>query len=104
MSSDMPFLNGYPHPGQPCTMLWLSKRQNTVETSTFSSEFIALKTAVEMMLDVPMEGATKVFCNNESVVKNSSRPKSTLKKSHNATAYHCCREAQATGIIRIATQ
>jgi hypothetical protein len=28
---------------------WYSKRQNTVETSTFSSEFIAMKVAVEMI-------------------------------------------------------
>jgi hypothetical protein len=79
--------------------------------STFSSDFIALKTAVEMveglryklrMLGVPMEGATNVFCDNESIVKNSSRPESTLKKRHNAIAYHRCREAQAAGIIRIA--
>jgi hypothetical protein len=92
-------------------ILWLSKRQNTVEMSTFSSDFIALKTAVEMveglryklrMLGVPMEGATNVFCDNESIVKNSSRPESTLKKRHNAIAYHRCREAQAAGIIRIA--
>jgi hypothetical protein len=92
-------------------ILWLLKRQNTVETSTFGSEFIALKTAVEMveglryklrMLGVPMEGATNVFCDNKSVVKNSSRPESTLKKRHNAIAYHRCREAQAAGIIRIA--
>jgi hypothetical protein len=89
-------------------ILWLSKRQNTVETSTFSSEFIALKTAVEMveglryklcMLGVSMEGATNVFCNNESIVKNSSRPESTLKKRHNAIAYHCCFKVQAAGII-----
>jgi hypothetical protein len=92
-------------------ILWLSKRQNTVETSTFGSEFIALKCAVEMieglryklrMLGVPLEGPANVFCDNESVVKNSSRPESTLKKRHNAIAYHRCREAQAAGIIRIA--
>jgi hypothetical protein len=54
------------------------------------------------MLGVPMERATNVFCNNESVVKNSSRPESTLKKRHNAIAYHHCREAQAAATIRIA--
>jgi hypothetical protein len=54
------------------------------------------------MLGVPMEGAANVFCNNESVVKNSSRPESMLKKHHNAIAYHCCRKAQVAGIIRIA--
>jgi hypothetical protein len=42
------------------------------------------------------------FYNNKSVVKNSSRPESTLKKGHNAIAYHCCCKAQAAGIIRIA--
>ena len=30
-------------------ILWYSKRQNTVETSTFGSEFIAMKTAVEQV-------------------------------------------------------
>jgi hypothetical protein len=92
-------------------ILWLSKWQNTVETSTFGSEFVALKTAVEMieglrcklrMLGVPLEGPANVFCDNESVVKNSSRPESTLKKRHNAIAYHHCWEAQVAGIIRIA--
>jgi hypothetical protein len=92
-------------------ILWLSKRQNTVETSTFGSEYVALKTAVEMveglryklrMLGVPIEGPANVFCDNESVVKNSTKPESALKKRHNAIAYHRCREAQAAGIIRIA--
>lgn len=35
-------------------------------------------------------------------VKNSTRPESTLKKKHNAVAYHRVREAQAADIIRIA--
>ncbi len=90
---------------------WFSKRQNTVETSTFGSEFVALKTAVEMieglryklrMMGIPLDGPTSVFCDNESVVKNSTRPESTLKKRHNAIAYHRSREAQAADIVRIA--
>ena len=53
-----------------------SKRQNTVETSTFGSEFTALKNAVELVkalrhklriFGVPIEGPTNVFCDNESV-------------------------------------
>ena len=92
-------------------ILWYSKRQNTVETSTFGSEYVALKTAVEMiegmryklrMMGVPLDGPTNVFCDNESVVKNSTKPESALKRRHNAIAYHRCREAQAAGIIRIA--
>ena len=32
---------------------WYSKRQNTVESSTFSSEFIALKTCMESIVSLP---------------------------------------------------
>ena len=92
-------------------ILWYSKRQNTVETSTFGSEYCAMKTAIDMieglryklrMMGVPLIGATAVFCDNQSVVKNSTAPESVLKKRHNAIAYHRAREAQAAGIIRVA--
>ena len=91
--------------------MWFSKRQNTVETSTFGSEFIAMKQAVEMieglryklrMMGIEVEGPTSIFCDNESVVKNASRPKSTLKKKHVAISYHRVREAQAAGIVQVA--
>jgi Reverse transcriptase (RNA-dependent DNA polymerase) len=92
-------------------ILWYSKRQNTVESSTFGSEFIAAKTAVDMveglryklrMLGIPIDGPTDLFGDNESVVKNATRAESTLKKKHNAIAYHRVREAQAAGFIRFA--
>lgn len=54
------------------------------------------------MFGVPVDGPTNVFCDNESVFQNSTRPESTLKKKHNAIAYHRTREAQAAGIVRIA--
>ncbi|KAL7563739.1 hypothetical protein ACA910_020427 [Epithemia clementina (nom. ined.)] len=96
---------------QRAPIMWYFKQQNTVETSTFGSEFIAMKTAIKMveafryklrMMGIPIDGETKVFCNNESVFKNATRPESTLKKKHNAIAYHRTREAQAAGIVRIA--
>ena len=91
-------------------ILWYSKRQNTVETSTFGSEFVAAKIAVEIieglryklrMMGIEVDGPTNLFCDNDSVVKNSSSPESTLKKKHNSIAYHRVREAQAAGAIRI---
>ena len=94
-------------------IIWFSKQQNTVETSTFGSEFVALKAAVEMieglryklrMLGVEVNGPTNVFCDNESVVKNATVPESSLKKKHNAICYHMARETQASGIVRIAWQ
>ena len=54
------------------------------------------------MMGIPVEGPTNVFCDNESVFKNSTHPESVLKKKHNAIAYHRTREAQAAGICRIA--
>ena len=92
-------------------IIWYSKRQNIVETSTFGSEFCAMKTAIDMieglryklrMMGIPILGPTSVFCDNESFVKNSTTPESTLKKRHNAIAYHCAREAQAANIIHVA--
>lgn len=96
---------------QSAPILWYSKRQNTVESSTFGSEFIAMKTAVEQiegmryklrMMGIPLDGPTSVFCDNESVFKNSTAPESTLKKKHNSIAYHRTREAQAAKTVQIA--
>ena len=69
--------------------MWHSKRQNTVEASTFGFEFQAIKYAVELMeslryrlrmFGVPIEGPTNVFCDYEAVYKNTSLPILTLKK------------------------
>ena len=96
---------------QRTPIIWYSKRQNTVESSSFGSEFCAMKTAVELieglryklrMMGIPVNGPTNVFCDNESVFKNASKPESVLKKKHNAIAYHRTREAIAADIIRLA--
>jgi hypothetical protein len=94
-------------------IIWHSKRQNTVEASTFGSEFQALKNAIELveslryklrMFGVPIEGPTNVFCDNDAVCKNTTLPESTLKKKHHSIAYHRCREAVAAGTVRIAKE
>ena len=93
--------------------MWFSKRQNSVETSTFGSEFTAPKQAVELvkalryklrMFGVLIEGPTDMFCDNEAVYKNSSIPESVLRKKHHSIAYHMCREAVAARICRIAKE
>jgi hypothetical protein len=90
---------------------WYSKRQNTVEASTFGSEFNAMRVAIEMieglryklrMFGIPVEGPANVFCDNQGVVLNSSKPESTLNKKHNSICYHRVREAAARGTIRVA--
>jgi hypothetical protein len=55
-----------------------------------------------MMGGVPPEEATKVYCDDESVVNAMTRPELTLKKKHNVINYHQCREAIAAGHIQVA--
>ena len=73
---------------------WFSKRQNTVESSTFGSEFIAMRIAIEKvkamryklrMMGVPIDGPANIFADNESVVKSSMNPESTLTSQFLAT-------------------
>ena len=61
-------------------IIWYSKRQNTVEASTFVVEFIAARTCLEAvealrfklrMFEVPVAGPTDVMCDNNSVVNNA---------------------------------
>ncbi len=83
-------------------IIWYSKRQNTVEASSFGSEYIALRICTEMVevlryklrcFGVPIEGVCDVMCDNRSVVTNSSVPTSVLNMRHNAICYHRVREA-----------
>ena len=95
-------------------MKWLSKRQQTVETSAFSSEFIALKHCIEdiehlrfklRMFGVPFDedmSETRILCDNESVVKNTSKVESTLNKKHSSVAYHFARWNVAAGACLMA--
>ena len=89
-------------------ILWYSKQQNTLESSTFGSEFVSLRIAIEMnealhiklrMLGIPIDSPTNGFCNNESVVKNVSIPESRLNKKHNVIAYHKVWESCASNSI-----
>jgi hypothetical protein len=94
-------------------IIWFSKRQNSVEASTFGSEFTAMKNTVEMiearryklcMFGVPINGPTNVICDNGYVCANTTRPESTLTKKHHSIAYHRCREAVAAETIRVSKE
>jgi hypothetical protein len=87
---------------------WYSKRQATVETATFGSEFTAARISVDQILDfrttlrylgVPVNGKSYMFGDNQAVVTNSSIPHSSLNKRHNALAYHRVREMIAAKVL-----
>ena len=89
---------------------WFSKKQNTVETSTFGAELVALRTATEKvralriklrMLGIPVVGPTSMFCDNDSVVKSTAKVEARLNKKHQAICWHAVREACAAGWILV---
>ena len=89
------FLNSAP-------ILWYSKRQNTVESSTFGSELVVMKQAMDMiegliyklcMFGIPVEGEARILCDNMATVKSGSNPDARIQKKHNSIAFHRIREA-----------
>jgi hypothetical protein len=91
------FLNNSP-------IYWTSKKQNSVETSSFGSEFMAMKHCCEYvrglriklrLMGIPCEEPTFIYGDNQSVLSNTANPDSTLKKKSNSIAYHFVREGVA---------
>ena len=87
---------------------WVSRRQSTVETATYGSEFVSGKATVEeiiefryilRMLGAPINGPSYLFGDNKSVVDSASIPDFNIKKRHLALCFHKMREAVAAGII-----
>jgi hypothetical protein len=83
---------------------WMRKKQMSVESSSFGSEFIAMKQCCEYvrglryklrMLGIPCEGPTYILGDNQSVLANTTIPDSTLKKKNQSIAYHFVREGSA---------
>ena len=88
---------------------WYSKRQNTVETSTYGSKLVAMRLAMEALLDIRyslrmmglhFDATSYVLCDNHAVIVNTQLPSSTTKKKHTSVAYHKCCEMIAAGIAK----
>ena len=88
--------------------VWYSKKQATVETATYGSEFVAAKTATEQIMDIrqtlrylgALIGAKSfLFGDNRSVVTSATLPHSTLTKKHNILGFHRVREAIAAKLM-----
>jgi hypothetical protein len=85
---------------------WLSKKQTSVESSSFGSEFVAMKQLCKYlrglryklrMMGIPVLGPTYIQGDNQSVLANTTIPESTLKKKNQSIAYHFVREGVARG-------
>jgi len=91
---------------QEALIYWYSKKQSNVETSIFGAEFVAMKTGVATvrglryklrMMGIEVDGPTIIYGDNMSVIHNTSKPESTLKKKCNSICYHAVRELVALG-------
>ena len=90
---------------------WLSKKQTSIETSSYGSEFTALRQCCEylkglkyklQMMGIICELPNFIFGDNKSVLVNSTVPHSTLKKKSCSISYHYIREGVAKDEWRIA--
>ena len=82
-------------------IFWFSKKQTACETSSFGSEFIAMKQCCEYlkglryklrMMGMPVINPCFIYGDNQSVLWNTSVPESTLKKKTSSVAYRYVRE------------
>ena len=87
---------------------WYSKRQATVETVTYGSEFVAARTATEQIMDlrntlrylgVPIMTKAYRFGDNKSSIRSATIPQSVLNKRHYQLSYHRVREAITAKIL-----
>jgi hypothetical protein len=87
-----------------CLVYFLSKKQTSVETSSFGSEFVAMKQCCEYlrglryklrMMGIAVNGPCYISGDNQSVLANTTQPGSTLKKKSQSIAYHFVREGVA---------
>jgi hypothetical protein len=83
---------------------WFSKKQSSVESSSFGSEFVAMKQCCEYlrglryklrMMGIPVAGPVYIQGDNQSVLANTTIPDSTLKKKNQSITYHFVREGAA---------
>ena len=84
---------------------WMSKKQKGLETSSFGSEFIAVKQFCEYisginyklkMMGIPVDDPTFIFSNKKSLLSSSSVPDSALSKKLNSITCHFVRKGSAS--------
>ena len=89
---------------QSSPIYWHSRKQTSVESSSFGSEFVAMKQCCEYlrglryklrMMGIECEGPAYIQGDNQSVLANTTIPESTLKKKSQSLCYHFVREGVA---------
>ena len=95
-----------------CSLVhWWSKKQASIESSSFGVEFIAMKQCCEYlrglryklhMMGIPCDKPSHIYGDNQSVLANTTMPDSMLKKKSQSIAYHFVHEKSGHGEWRMA--
>ena len=85
---------------------WFYKNHSTRETYVFRAGFVAINISMETlrgiryklrMMGLQIYGPLYIYGDNVSVIHNTQRPESTLKKNSNSILYHDICEYVAMG-------
>ena len=83
---------------------WHTKKKSIAEGAIFGAECVSMKQGVEVlhgikyksrMMGVEVARPLYIYRDSMSVIQNTSKPKSLLKKKSNIICYHFVREAVA---------
>ena len=95
-----------------CSLVhWWNKKQASIESSSFSVEFIAMKQCCKYlhglryklhMMIIPCDQPSHIYGDNQSVLANTTMPDATLKKKSQSIMYHFVRKGSAHGEWRMA--
>ena len=87
---------------------WFSKKQSTVEMTTYAAEFITARTVVDQIVDlrttlryleVPLRETSYLFGDNKIVEEIPDSPHAKLHKRHTALSFHRVHKAIAARYI-----
>jgi hypothetical protein len=85
-----------------------TKKQATVKTATYGSEFVAARTCTDQIIElrtplqylgVPLCNQSYMFGDSQAVVNSSTLPEARLHKRHTLISYHRVCEAIAAKMI-----
>ena len=103
-------ITGCFHMANMTPMMWYSKKQATLETGTYSAEFLAAYTCMEHIVDqrnlfrylgVPVHEISYVCRDNKSQVKSSTFTYAQLNKRYNILCFHFVRNMVTQGFINL---
>ena len=92
--------------GDNTLVQWFSKKQSTGETSVFGAKFVTMKQGIDAlrglryklrMMDVSISSPLSIYGDNMSVVHDTSKPESALRKKSNSVCQHTVHESIAMG-------